>query len=79
MNLTKKQLVKGFMAYKRTVSVEINVSINFNLMSNQIDFSLQNLKSDLAQSKALLSAERVKSFCCFEDFEDTIFCILFSV
>jgi hypothetical protein len=30
LNLTKKQLVRGFMAYKRTVTVEINVSFNFN-------------------------------------------------
>jgi hypothetical protein len=31
LNLTKKQLVRGFMAYKRTVNVEVNVSFNFNL------------------------------------------------
>ena len=32
MNLTKKQLVRGFLAYKRTLNVEVNVSFNFNLI-----------------------------------------------
>jgi hypothetical protein len=32
MNLTKKQLVKRYLAYKRTINVEVNVSFNFNLI-----------------------------------------------
>jgi hypothetical protein len=31
MTLTKTQLLKGFMAYKRAVNVEIKVSFNLNL------------------------------------------------
>ncbi|EFX64132.1 hypothetical protein DAPPUDRAFT_118523 [Daphnia pulex] len=47
MTLTKTQLIKGFMAYKRAVNVEI-----------------KNLKSELAQSKAQIEAERSSSMSC---------------
>ncbi|EFX79198.1 hypothetical protein DAPPUDRAFT_319846 [Daphnia pulex] len=50
MTLTKTQLIKGFMAYKRAVNVEI-----------------KNLKSELAQSKAQIEAERISSKLLIEE------------